>query len=161
MPHPANWQTVHGKTAAQGKVQCSRCHAPSFCTSCHGLAMPHPDNWLDAHGKTVEKQPTLCAKCHGSKDCLQCHEGNPPPTHDKSWGQQHPVVGGKSPSLCQYCHSAAQGTTCLTCHGLPMPHPDDFATQHSKIASFDKNAVCFRCHQLKKDCGECHDVAKN
>ena len=119
--------------------------------------MPHPDNWLDLHGKSAEGTPTVCAKCHQTKDCLQCHEGNPPPSHDKDWAKQHPLVGGKLPNLCRLCHSAAKGDTCLTCHGVPMPHPDDFALEHAKVASFEKKALCFRCHDRKKDCGECHD----
>jgi hypothetical protein len=157
IPHPGNWLQKHVTTYRTNTELCWKCHPQQECARCHGLAMPHPADWVDTHGKTAESGAAICARCHTSKDCLTCHQGNPPPSHDHGWDKQHPVVGKKSGDLCKLCHSASKGDVCTTCHGIPMPHPDDFATNHTKVASFDKKAVCFRCHDRKKFCGQCHD----
>ena len=159
LPHPGDWTQKHGPTYRGNQQLCWRCHTGQNCAQCHGVVMPHPSNWQDLHGKSATRAPAQCATCHQTKDCLACHQGNPPPSHLQDWAQQHPQVGQKEPDLCGLCHPGNKGDTCLTCHGLPMPHPDDFALEHAKLASFDKQAVCFRCHDLQKTCGECHENA--
>jgi hypothetical protein len=119
--------------------------------------MPHPSDWVTKHGRSAPALAGDCATCHQTADCLTCHRRLPPSSHLRDWAKQHPDAGKKQPDLCGLCHPATKGSACLTCHGLPMPHPDDFATTHAKLASFDKNAVCFHCHDRKKFCTQCHD----
>ena len=159
MLHPSDWTTAkHGPAYRSNQQLCWRCHQGQNCASCHDLPMPHPSNWVQAHGKQAQSLAGDCATCHRQKDCLTCHRQMPPPSHQQDWPKQHPLVGKKNSELCGLCHATTnKGDVCLTCHGLPLPHADDFATTHNKVASFDKNALCFRCHDRKKFCGQCHD----
>ncbi len=162
LPHPANWeQARHGLAYRNSPALCQRCHQGPDCARCHQLAMPHPAGWLSRHGTAAAATPAACSKCHHQSECESCHQKSPPASHGPAWSSQHPQAARSQSALCALCHSASKGDTCLTCHGLPMPHPDDFALKHAEIASFEKTVVCFRCHELKKTCGECHEVAAN
>jgi nitrate/TMAO reductase-like tetraheme cytochrome c subunit len=159
MPHPSDWvESKHGPTYRANKQLCWRCHQGSFCATCHDLPMPHPANWVSVHGKQAESLASDCVTCHKQTDCLVCHKRLAPLSHENNWDKLHPQAGKQQPDLCGLCHSTSKGTACLTCHGLPMPHPKDWDETHakSKLSSFDKSAVCFRCHDRVKFCNQCH-----
>ena len=158
MPHPRDWSALHGTQAKDKTDMCNRCHEPQEqeCTSCHGLQMPHPDAWLEQHGTKANKSPDTCRTCHESVDCLSCHEMVPVPSHNEDWSGSHGAAGAGQPGLCELCHKDSRGDSCLTCHGVSLPHSENYAMEHSGEASFDTGGVCSRCHDLAEDCAMCH-----
>ncbi len=83
----------HRFPASQDPAACATCHAPSFCSDCHGgkTAMmpaiklgdrpdrdmtPHRGNYLILHRMDGKTDPTSCYKCHGRANndkCMACH----------------------------------------------------------------------------------------
>jgi hypothetical protein len=153
--------------------RCLGCHSgilTSVVVSKSGLAM--------AHEQVIAKGST-CDDCHGSQghekkgvgptmaSCLRCHDGKTASaactTCHRKPAQSITGVGdtgyGKvrlpNKPTCEGCHSQ---DTCDTCHGIRMPHPDNFADPklHARLAAFGgKNKVCYRCHTFS-DCDPCH-----
>lgn len=98
---------------------CGTCHAPTFCTDCHGLEMPHPTGFKKQHGALGKKNPKVCANCHGKADefCNACHHGSAM-QYDYApgipWRRQHPTaVRTVGANTCFECHSP---TFCASCH---------------------------------------------
>ena len=84
----------------------------------------------------------------------------PVPSHNEDWSGSHGAAGAGQPGLCELCHKDSRGDSCLTCHGVSLPHSEDYVMEHSDEASFDSGGVCSRCHNLAEDCAMCHaDVA--
>lgn len=100
---------------------CGTCHAPAFCTGCHGMQMPHPADFAGGHGKAGKATPEVCANCHsegtgsvaGSAEfCNQCHHEVSDPA--RSWISQHfEVVQDTGAKSCFECH---ESTYCAACH---------------------------------------------
>jgi hypothetical protein len=67
-------------------------------------------------------------------------------------------VGEHLPTLesinqCETCHSEK---FCSDCHGLPMPHPEDFTKDHGETGKQNPK-VCANCHgDADRFCDECH-----
>jgi hypothetical protein len=101
---------------------CSTCHAKTFCSGCHGIAMPHQADFKKNHGDLGKANPGVCVKCHGPSDgfCGNCHHG----THLKfpinpklTWKQQHPIAVKKvGPAGCVQLAGCHSPTFCATCH---------------------------------------------
>lgn len=76
-PHPKNWIPTHGQAQQQeGPDACTLCHAPLFCSACHGTEIPHDNKtWLPQHPGTVIENGTAqqCLLCHAVTDCTNCH----------------------------------------------------------------------------------------
>lgn len=99
---------------------CYTCHAPSYCNSCHVVAMPHPAEFKKNHGEVGYKDPAVCAKCHarnsaeakGDAVCNACH--HPASKPGTPWQRQHPSsVIKDGAQACYECHDP---TYCETCH---------------------------------------------
>jgi hypothetical protein len=99
---------------------CFTCHAPSYCSSCHGLDMPHSAVFAKDHSKQGYGSPAVCAKCHartpeeakGTGFCNACH--HPESTPGKQWAYQHPgIVRSNGGAACYDCHDETQ---CAYCH---------------------------------------------
>ncbi len=104
------------------------------------------------------------------KDCNECHAANNvEPTHGSFWVQEHRLVKDKLPSNCRDCH---QQSYCMDCHYgggidrdlhvstsgpdyMPKSHRTDFREIHPIKAREDPRA-CYRCHNAKAFCEECH-----
>ncbi|MCL4368754.1 MAG: hypothetical protein M1337_06270 [Actinobacteria bacterium] len=105
--HPTAWE--------KSPKECELCHAPTFCTKCHGIEMPHPLDWQKQHSSQAAKVGNgVCMKCHfNNETCRACHHpgykpGGPP------WWQIHPnAVYNEGPDRCFRCHSTR---TCAHCH---------------------------------------------
>lgn len=119
------------------------------CVECHMNAGHTPG----AQGVSMN----TCLRCHdgraASADCGECHK------KDVAFaaGQRRtfPFVHLPPITDCGGCHDQK---TCDACHGLRMPHPQDFiAGEHARYAGFEKKNLCWRCHTLA-DCGQCHSV---
>ena len=82
----------HKVQATQDAASCSVCHAPSFCTDCHGGKVPvspavrlsdrpdrlspHRGDYLTLHKMEGKMDPSSCYSCHGRANndkCRACH----------------------------------------------------------------------------------------
>ncbi|MBI4913493.1 MAG: cytochrome C [Acidobacteria bacterium] len=90
--HTPSFVGNHRSQAIQDSASCATCHAPAFCTDCHGgkVAMspsvklgdrpdrisPHRGSYLSLHRLEARMDPTGCYKCHGRANndkCAACH----------------------------------------------------------------------------------------
>jgi hypothetical protein len=134
------WQNQHAKTVVEkGVAGClGDCHEQQFCVDCHTTLKPLPTShqaadWLHG-GLTVTTYP----------------DGHPAPT------AAHAVSAGKSIDSCDVCHGpgGVSATFCANCHGIEMPHPDQFKTNH--VSGRNTPQLCGNCHQQKELCSDCH-----
>lgn len=137
-----------------------------ICTDCHSnIAHPgltQPERTYSMFG---------CQTCHDGKsasnECSLCH-----PKY--SMGEQVaknielPKVELPRRLNCYgACHNEKK--ECLPCHGVTMPHPENWVgsrPEHIKYAAFTKKKVCWRCHYDgnkyfspgREFCGRCHGI---
>ncbi|MBI2301563.1 MAG: hypothetical protein HYU66_21890 [Armatimonadetes bacterium] len=111
------------------------------CVSCH-----NPHGTADSH---LLSQPMgqLCGECHGD-------DVPKPETHAaKEWKLGHGKDAKGHEPECRMCHD--QQTFCQECHAVPIPHPDNFVTEHGDLAK-ERQATCLQCHEVAK-CELCHE----
>lgn len=102
------------------------------CNACHqssGVTFNHGVMWMKEHRLYAEKNPNNCKDCHQLSYCLDCHTG-----------------GGIDRDL----HVSTSGADYM-----PRSHRTDFREMHP-IKSFDDTRTCYRCHDAKRFCEECH-----
>jgi len=132
------------------------------CTECHaGTAHQVSADRLDGPRMSV------CATCHNnvnqSGKCELCHveQGSAEEakrsdpewskTHGPNWRDTH---GMGDLATCTLCHDKEK---CRKCHGVPLPHGDNFIPVHGEQAaqyedecfSCHKQAFCFSCHGMQ------------
>ena len=133
------------------------------CVSCH-VRTAHP---LQSRSTPLTLM-SQCFTCHGTAEkpeasaaCSLCHptgyELTPASHKAKTWTPQlHGRTAETDRSQCRMCHDQQ---FCDDCHGLEMPHPQDWAqgeSGHAAVAETTR-AVCSRCHTEKPDlCSMCH-----
>ena len=166
---------------------CESCHTPysdhgklswgkQACATCHGaVPLPHPANFRSQMGRVAKKVGfATCLQCHNTPEargnCTPCHQGGP-----KKAIQWHgmPVSHAnhaKQGLDCTTCHTelnahggmALSPQECNDCHGLKMPHPDDWVETHGKVMVERKdltNDTCSTCHEggmAGEFCQTCH-----
>ncbi|MEW5707269.1 MAG: cytochrome c3 family protein [Actinomycetota bacterium] len=120
-----------------------------LCTDCHNSV---------AHGKAlaVNNVPTMdkCLACHNNKQasasCDTCHTSKAKPTTRKIESEiiKIDVAAMKN---CRSCYPQTQDSICIKCHGLEMPHPDDWVGDAKKHAlpGFTNKRLCKKCHIFK------------
>lgn len=120
----------------------------------------HPDV---GHENLERGAPTVvrsvmseCLICHdgqtASSECATCHVGGP---MDVAGAVQMGQTTGTI--TCEGCHSAETSRRCIDCHGLVLPHPAEFFSQHAGLSWNDPD-LCERCHEAAAaapGCG-CH-----
>jgi hypothetical protein len=148
-----NCETCHRDGMPQGNTHGSMFLTKESCRACHQgkVKSPHATGWKQRHGAEAARGRAACEVCHQPQQCASCHGLTMP--HPSGWQGQHGGQAGKDAALCRRCH---QEQECTACHGLPLPHPENFALEHAGKASFKPGTLCFKCHDLKKDCTECH-----
>ncbi|MDR3686228.1 MAG: cytochrome c3 family protein [Coriobacteriia bacterium] len=135
------------------------CAKGRLCVDCHSDA---------AHGSAVQWQTTAtmntCLDCHDTarvrSDCTMCHAarsmvqrlstGEWQITHGPNWKQTHGMGDLKT---CASCHP---DNFCVRCHGIPLPHGQDFLKLHPAYALTNR-ADCAVCHQ-QTFCDNCHGL---
>lgn len=162
---------------------CLRCHSPSrevtvhedgtvldhewharengTCVSCHRYTA-HPD--VDADQSLLFM--SVCFDCHGQEedakapgDCDVCHPGSfelQPGSHDEDWQARHGTAALDERDLCMMCHPES---LCDGCHGLPMPHPEDWVAGSVRHSAYARTSAqtCARCHDDGPQfCTSCH-----
>lgn len=152
--------------------RCMGCHtkqvAAVFTNPDSGIRMSHAEpleaGWTClqchegvGHSRTLLRaKMSSCLACHdslmASADCVLCHTKD---TTLASSLREERIYGSAEIVTrdCEGCHSSKK---CDDCHGLRMPHSDEFLVQHPRYAGFDKKELCFeQCH-TERDCGKCH-----
>ncbi len=143
----------HGKLS-WGKAACSTCH--------EGVPLPHPKGFRKTMGTVVKKVGfDTCMQCHDTKEsrerCTPCHLAGPAKEIEWHGMALSHANHAKHDIDCLTCHTeldhhggvALTPDECNECHGIKMPHPDDFAETHGEL---------FLEHRLDLDtCSTCHE----
>ncbi len=126
------------------------------CVDCHSAT---------GHGPTAgtpnRPQMSLCVTCHdgtkASAECETCHVGDITGTRSPSIDQYPQITLGRV-RTCRGCHPV---DACNACHGLELPHSEDFARGevHGRQAAFSRKKVCARCHEYGYCRTRCHPHA--
>lgn len=136
---------------------CQECHEGMKAQIAEGTHHPLPEGVLECgqchnvHGTAHERsllapQDEICTVCHGD-------EVPQPETHQQeNWKLGHTEEAKRNQEKCLTCHS--QGGFCNRCHIVPLPHPEQFVTEHGPAAR-EHLAACRNCHG-EKFCLLCH-----
>lgn len=141
------------------------------CTTCHNRAAHLEIEGYVAGVKKVagvyrdRMKMAACLVCHNDvrapKKCETCH----PPTfafaptkgemaHNETWQQTHGKRATTNPQPCYYCH---EKDSCADCHGIALPHTQEFTMTANHGQSAKQNiANCLRCHPDQRWCNSCH-----
>ncbi|MCL2332410.1 MAG: hypothetical protein FWC54_02835 [Actinomycetia bacterium] len=171
--HGGTGHLVKGQVPlAYSMNDCVTCHNAnqldsSDCTGCHvgnsqetmktsarfslsTFSTTHGPQWKRLHGAG---DISTCTSCHKQSDCARCHGALVP--HDAYIVGSHGKVAS-DPVAEQKCYSCHKDKKfCDDCHGLAMPHPDNFITAHVAETKKVGEATCYNCHD-KADCATCH-----
>ncbi len=148
--HTEGWN--HGKAALSFEQHCRFCHQESTCKDCHRIEMPHPGSFIAAHWA---EDTSTCGRCHQDRtNCDACHQLLLPASHRAAdWNKTHGKTDNRA--SCANCH---EEPVCVKCHGLELPHSDEFLAAHGGPA-YDKPATCAKCH-TQQTCLNCHQDFK-
>lgn len=121
-----------------------------LCVGCHNGV---------AHGKalTVNNVPTMdkCLVCHNNKlvsaKCDVCHTSKAKLSSRKST-EEIVKIDVFPMKNCRGCHPQTQESVCISCHGLELPHPDDWVgdSKNHALVAFTNKGLCKKCHQFKE-----------
>jgi len=120
----------------------------------------------------------ICTQaCHTTQFCVDCHLSMNiiPVSHEVAnftypevpamtiYGVEpakataaHALSARTSTEGCAVCHGEGgfNAQFCLDCHGMDMPHPDQFRRMHSA----SDPATCLTCHGYVEVCSSCHHI---
>ncbi len=144
----------HGKLA-WGKEACAQCHSSA-------VPIPHPKGFREQMGQVVKKAGfDACLECHNTaqtrEQCTPCHSGGPQREIEWQGMKLSHRNHAKHDIECTVCHTeldqhgglALKPADCNDCHGVTMPHPDDFVETHGQL---------FEAHRLELEtCSTCHE----
>lgn len=127
------------------------------CTDCHG-AVGHDSEYVGYERVTSDRRVmTVCLTCHDGErapaGCDVCHVADP---LDRASPQSF-AASAKVEVTCDGCHRPETEARCVDCHGLVLPHPEEFMGRHAGM-SYDDPSLCARCHEFARSdegCG-CH-----
>lgn len=160
---------------------CYRCHglekdaiAPGKCETCHTPDFPlkpeshmKPGFFPAGHGKLGEED---AKQLEEGKAELKKLEADKKSEGAKEEGEAEavPVKNLKEISSCGTCHD--KQAFCVPCHGMDLPHPEDFVKPkqkddpkgHPAIAKTAAGKKCEQCHHESgtKFCDGCHHGAE-
>lgn len=171
----SNFRTEHGKNYITRK-NCTLCHVKGsqekICMDCHGIVMPHPKDFPSKHIQSINSNIEACMKCHqvkgnkGTKKrdstvtCSKCHgPGLPHKRSGRTIATHGALAVKKGVPSCLNCHKSEN---CISCHGLEMPHPKGFLSQHTQSIKNLGIDTCVKCHSkaagTDKKCNDCHGM---
>jgi hypothetical protein len=149
----------HAAHFARG-IRCEACHQEfphkpgetqhvpvETCFTCHG----------SVHGQQGVMAPTDCDACH-TQDIEPVTPEHESPTWLLAGGEalaDHSQAAQASPNRLLYCKMCHEATFCQDCHGMEIPHPDDWQGTHKETAQAD-DSKCMMCHESKSTCNDCH-----
>lgn len=134
--------------------------AGQTCVSCHPQT---------GHDTRRDYTMSACLPCHDGKkatnDCAVCHTSDPYDGRPRAGsGESTSTIGSGKISYpvvrvanrnCGGCHN--QERECDTCHGLRMPHDQQFLNGgHARLAAWEKKQMCYKCHEPNSCTTGCH-----
>ena len=120
--HPPTFKKSHG---LEDMRNCTVCHTPDYCASCHTVPLPHPDGWIYLHWQGTRSLEKACYQCHQEQNCTDCHKIKMP--HPEGFLKIHAEEAKKyGTSFCLRCHDE---NSCAACHTEHV-HPN-FGTFHT------------------------------
>lgn len=140
--HDGLWTKLHGGVCRAGSERtvdnCSMCHAPTDCTTCHLTNEPenHTNQWRRVgHGITASLDRESCSTCHRPDTCTSCHSQSQPRSHVG-------MFGSPLNNHCITCHEPLQSEGCAACHSGTPSH----ALAQPKPAGHTPAMNCRQCH---------------
>ncbi len=152
------------------------------CLGCHRSVLERTVESTDTGVRMSHAEPVRsgvpCVDCHknaGHRDaaqgvsmntCVTCHDGTKAPAECATCHTKDTAFAARSRRTFSFVHlppvtdcgGCHDQRTCDACHGLRMPHPQDFLDgEHARQAGFEKKQLCWRCHTYV-ECGKCHSV---
>ncbi|MCL4079323.1 hypothetical protein MX659_06975 [Coriobacteriia bacterium Es71-Z0120] len=124
------------------------------CVSCH----PHAGHETPkSPGGIQQSAMNACLSCHDGQaapaGCGTCHASGGPLDTAETTGTS--VV--RLTTRCTGCHTQQSARRCVACHGLELPHPAGFMSEHAGL-SYRSPSLCAKCHEQASPriaCG-CH-----
>jgi hypothetical protein len=115
------------------------CHTTKFCVDCHSLTGVIPSSH-DVANFTYAKTPAMTIF---GKEPAKATAG-------------HALQALKSTESCEVCHGdgGINAAFCKNCHGMDMPHEDQF----KKLHSASNINTCRTCHGFNEVCSSCHHI---
>lgn len=164
-----------GARAPVFQDRCLRCHGDIGSGSTGGaVRMRHSDviaagyPCLGCHPTVghaaLEREPlpvtrsrmSTCLVCHDGvsapSECTACHDSRPSDTISTT----SPGTT-RAPVTCEGCHAEETDRACVECHGLVLPHPEEFRGEHARLSWRDPG-LCAGCHEAaapRNGC-DCH-----
>ena len=113
--HGAQWERTHGMGDSR---LCDTCHAPTFCSGCHGAGVPHGATFFESHGRFAQQDDARCGSCHSTQWCGSCHGIDMP--HTIGFVEDHGrIPQDEIDATCYSCHTTQD---CDGCHAKHV-HP--------------------------------------
>lgn len=141
------------KGLANAGYRCLDCHADAaHRVSDYRLVKPTMSTCATCHNN--EKVSGACTVCHvddaKSQDVARRTDPEWSKTHGPNWRKTH---GMGDLSTCSLCHESSK---CEKCHGMPLPHDQNFLPRHGDYAVKSRQ-MCRSCHR-DAFCESCHGM---
>lgn len=129
--------------AVRNTISCSACHVdlPSVAPDTH-----KDSGFRVAHGKQAVQEPQSCQLCHLNPGIMTVESGQ------SAHAQQMTLAAGETrepwiPLMEPGSLRVPPGMQddCASCHGITMPHPDDWLRDHTNGYA-ENPALCATCH---------------
>lgn len=152
------------------------------CVACHRSILDRTVESTETGVRMSHVEPVRagvpCVDCHknaGHLDiaqgvsmntCIMCHDGVNAPAECSACHTKDTAFAARSRRTFSFVHlppvtdcgGCHDQRTCDACHGLRMPHSQEFLNgEHARQAGFEKKQLCWRCHTYVQ-CGKCHAV---
>lgn len=145
---------------------CLKCHTEQqvamnvrnsiSCSACHtDLDLVSPDDhkqgdFRTVHGKSAAKNVQSCQQCHLTPGLAKLNPGEKALAaafQPVSQSAPHPTI----PAMPAGSLRPTEGIedACASCHGLTMPHPENWLTQHTGGFK-EQPALCASCHGTRE-----------
>jgi len=127
-------------------MDCMLCHAGTGHSDVRSRGATVTETAANPGGVTAERsRMARCTTCHdddvASADCDTCHVSGSVDRVVGVWdGLREPT-----PVTCKGCHAPATTARCIDCHGLELPHPPPFMSDHAGLSQ-KAPALCATCH---------------
>ena len=130
---------------------CFRCHgleadaeAPGACEACHPAsfdlipASHDAEGWYEQYGESGGHAAAYHEETSRVAEAEVWSEGLEEIEHLATWDMGHE----QTINTCYTCHAVA---FCSGCHGVEMPHPDGFVSEHGELGRTQADS-CATCH---------------
>ncbi len=146
-------ETPEGGLEAPG--DCAACHPPDFELKPESHAAPdfYPEGHAKLSSVETSRSRAAAAKARGEEDTATEDAASEEGAHGTEESLGLGLVDPKTLNECYTCHTEK---FCSDCHGLPMPHPEDFKENHGETGKKSPKS-CVLCHgNADTFCDECH-----